>query len=91
MLDTDGTWSCFPHEGTGSAAPSPSLPPSVEEVYAQAAAAKDKAVWNAFFHRLARSNPDLEAWLRNSDGGSDMDEGTLKILASVILAIVRAR
>jgi len=91
VLDTDSTWSCFPHEGTGPAAPSPSLPPSVEEVYAQAAAAKDKAVWNAFFHRLARSNPDLEAWLRNSDGGSDMDEGTLKILASVILAIVRAR
>lgn len=93
VLDTDGTWSCFPQEGTGpdASSPSPSLPPSVEEVYAQAAAAKDKAVWNTFFHGLARNNPDLEAWLRNSDGGSDMDEGTLKILASVILAIVRAR
>ena len=48
-------------------------------------------MWNAFFHGLARSNPDLEAWLRNSGGGAELDEGTLKILASVILAIVRAR
>ena len=48
-------------------------------------------MWNTFFHRLARNNPDLEAWFRNSDGGSEVDEGTLKILASVILTIVRAR
>lgn len=91
VLDTNGTWSCFPHEGAGrdASSSSPSLPPSVDEVYAQAAEAKDRAVWNAFFHGLARNNPDLEAWLRNSDGGSELDEGTLKILASVILAIVR--
>lgn len=93
VLDTNGTWSCFPHEGAGrdASSPSPALPPSVDEVYAQAAEAKDRAVWNAFFHGLARNNPDLEAWLRNSGGGSELDEGTLKILASVILAIVRAR
>ena len=93
VLDTNGTWTCFPREGTGRdvSSPSPSLPPSVDEVYAQAAEAKDKAVWNAFFHGLARNSPDLEAWLRNSGGGLELDEGTPKILASVILAIVRGR
>lgn len=87
VLDPDGTWSCFPREDT--ALPSSSEPSSVDEVFAQAAAAKDKAVWNVFFRGLARSNPDLEAWLRNSGGGSALDDRTLQTLAAVILAVVR--
>ena len=87
VLDTDGTWSCFPQTGKE---PADALSrPSVDEVYEQAAAAKDKSVWTTFFRKLTQDNPTLESWLRSSDGGEGLDDHTLKTMGNVILAMVR--
>ena len=87
VLDTEGTWNCFPCNDDGQLRAS-YTPPSVDDIYEKATKAKDNLVWSAFFQRLTRENPELEAWLRKSDGGAKLSKTAMKTISKVIMAMV---
>lgn len=91
VLSTEGLWSCYPDDTLSEGEKSSmKKPESVNEIYRKATEAKDKAVWNVFFNKLVRNNPELEAWFRKSEGGRDIDEKKFKLMSDVILAMIKS-
>jgi transcriptional regulator with XRE-family HTH domain len=92
VLDTDGLWTCFPRDEllTSEEGQSISTIESVDELYKRAVKAKDNAAWKIFFSRLVKDNTRLESWLRETNGGEDMDDETFQIMSDVILAVVKS-
>gem|GEM_PF-1811792 len=91
ILHTDGLWSCYPRDESllTEIGQSISSIESMDELYKLASEAKDESAWMLFFSRLVKNNMQLEAWLRKTNGGENMDEKTFKVLSEVILTMVK--